>query len=100
MKTIRFKHYEVNEATGAYAIGHCYQSVAEALNEINYSYKRALENGYDNRDRKYVIIECATSRISTDEGIFISEKITRDAVHFVRFDENLGHFIATIENLI
>jgi hypothetical protein len=99
MKTTKIDYYEIIEATGAYGLGYTYKSVADALNEVNKTFKQALERGYDNSNKTYVIIKCEVSRIKSDADVFLSEKTSRTAVSFVRFEESLKCFVAVNENL-
>ena len=84
------RYYEIKSKNFTYGLIGQFNSEEEALAEINLSYERAKEQGYDNRHEKWSIVCVDWAREFNDDGDFLKEEITRfvvDHVEFSTYDE-------------
>lgn len=94
MKTTqrKFFYYEIKSTDGHYGLCGTFETTDDALAEINASYIRALERGYDNRHEKWAIICVNTVITSLENGDFFKEETTRTRVTTAEFDEYTNSF--------
>ena len=93
MKMLNSMFYEIRSTDDIYGLIGVFESPAKALEEINRSYKIALECGFDNRHEKWVIVRNRTWIRRDDEGNFASSEVERYVVNRVEFSETAGKFV-------
>lgn len=69
--------YEIRNEEDTYGLCGCFETENDALNEINRSYERAKERGYDNRHEKWVIVCNQVIKEYDEKGRFLKEETVR-----------------------
>ena len=87
MNTTKREYYEIKSPCDRYGLGGTFESEEKALEEINYTYRRALERGYDNRNEKWVIVCVQTTIIRNDKNEFLKEETIRFVTQTAEFSE-------------
>lgn len=89
-------YYEIKSPCDHYGLCGTFETEDDALAEINSSYIRALERGFDNRNEKWSIICVKTVRTFIDNGEiygeFYKEETIRTRVATAEFDEYTNAF--------
>lgn len=89
-------YYEIKSYNGAFGLMGTFSTEADALAEINKSYNRALENGYDNRREKWAVVRVEWEKDTEDvcdEYIFLEEKTHRFVTNRAEFSEYDKKFV-------
>lgn len=85
-------HYEIKSPCDHYGLCGTFETADEALAEINASYLRAKDEGYDNRNKRWAIICVKTVRTFLENGEFYKEETVRTRVATAEFDEYTNAF--------
>ena len=85
-------YYEIKSPCGHYGLCGTFESTDDALAEINASYIRALERGYDNKHERWSIVCVKVVRTFLENGDFYKEETTRTLVNTTEFDEYTNTF--------
>ena len=86
-------HYEVMDTKGHYGLDGRFETENEALAEINRSYKKALERGYDNRRNRWITVWCERTVERTVNDEFLHESFTRTAMSSIVYSEYEDKFV-------
>jgi hypothetical protein len=84
MKTT-FEYFEIRSTNDNYGLVGRFDTTEQVLEEINRSYKQALENGYDNKNNKWIIVCNQVSKEFDDSGLFLKEETCRFIIEHVEF---------------
>ena len=86
MKTIKFENYEITSLDDTHGLVGRFDTEEKVLEEINRSYIRAKEQGFDNSHEKWLIVCNQTVRTFTDDGVFQKEEICRFVIGQVEYN--------------
>lgn len=78
--------FEVRASNDSHCLGYNYQTPEQALEEINASYLKAKEQGYDNRDNQWMIVFVQLEKKVDENGQFLAEDRKRTLHCKVKFD--------------
>ena len=89
MKTTKrtILYYEIKSPDDHYGLCGSFETEDDALKEINESYIREKERGYDNRHERWSINCVKIVRTFLENGDFYKEETTRTRVTTAEFDE-------------
>ena len=85
--------FEVRDPFGQYGLVGEFETEDEALDEINRSYERAMKQGYNNRNDKYITIWHETTREINDKFEFLKETTLKVAMSSIEFSEYDNRFV-------
>lgn len=95
-ETTRTLYYEIKSADDYYGMCGRFKDEYNALDEINASYLRAKELGYDNRHEKWIIVCVNTTITRRTTGEFFKEETVRTMVAGAEFDEYTNRYVLVI----
>jgi hypothetical protein len=93
MKKINKTYYEIKSKNDVYGLCGTFETAEAALEEINRSYERAKEKGYDNRNDKWNIVCVEFTREFTDNGDFLKEETIRFVTEHAEFSTYENKFV-------
>jgi hypothetical protein len=91
--TIKNRFYEIKSPGDHYGLCGRFDTIDEALAEINATYVRALENGYDNKHERWFINSVKIVTSFLENGDFIGDEISRTHITTAVFNENTNAFV-------
>ena len=88
-------YFEIRDPKNHHGLIGKYETPTQALDYINESYKNALEQGYDNRTNKWIIV-CVQWKVIRDEkGNFLSEETSKFVFEQAEFSTYENAFVFT-----
>ena len=97
-KTTINTYYEIISPANTYGLEGKYSTREEALEAINKSYKRCLENGYDRRNERWFIVRTQYRKSFDGYCEFLCETTDRFLDCRTTFDHETKQYIIEQEN--
>ena len=91
--TRTFNYYQIVSPDDVFTLGGSFDSKADALSHINYSFNRALELGYNNSHEEWLIVLYEKTRVFNDEGVFQREQMNRDLVGYAKYSPDSKSYV-------
>lgn len=91
--TTKNTYFEIKDPKDQYGLIGKYDAPEQALEYINESFKNALEQGYDNRTKKYIIVCVQWSVVRDEKGNFLREETSRFVFEQAEFSTYENAFV-------
>lgn len=89
----RIEYFEVRSRGDLYGLDGRFATEEMALEAINFSYDRAKEAGYDNRNNEWVIVCLQCVRTFDENADFMREETVRFVAKCVEFSDEQNRFV-------
>ena len=85
--------FEIKDRNDVYGLAGTFESAEKALEEINRSYEYAKTHGFDNRNKKWIIVCNQVVKEFDNNGLFLKEERARFVVENVEYSDYDNAFV-------
>ena len=89
-------YFEIKSPDDSYGLDGMFETSEAAIAHINYSYRRALKLGYDNRHENWVTVCVEHVKEFNDKGEFLKEETIRYVWECVQFSEYDDEYVIAV----
>lgn len=92
--TYNLVYFEVRSLNDTFGLGSTFNCPGDALDYINQSYNRALELGYNNSHKEWLILRCERTKVFSPEDVFCGEQTSRELFSYAKYSPDSKCYIA------